>query len=159
MSRTRMHVWTSFTGLAMAASLCHGATGDAPRVRRRGTMKVTAVPTAPSGAVALFKFLARPAPARVVAPDLLGRLDPPLLDRRGDLVGRLHRVAVGPDRGAGAARCLGEGARLRGPHAAGVRDLAGARRAAARRDARPRFVLLGGRAVLALDLHLDVEDH
>src|SRR4051794_12705557 len=160
MSRTRMHVWTSFTGLAMAASLCHGATGDAPRVRRRGTMKVTAVPTAPSGAVALFKFLARPAPARVVAPDLLGRLDPPLLDRRGDLVRRLHRVAVRADAGrAGAARRLGERARLRGPDAARVRDLPGARRAAARRDARPRLVLLRRRAVLALDLHLDVEDH
>src|SRR3954453_20965170 len=160
MSRTRMHVWTSFTGLAMAASLCHGATGDAPRVRRRGTMKVTAVPTAPSGAVALFKFLARPAPARVVAPDLLGRLDPPLLDRRGDLVRRLHRVAVRADAGrAGAARRLGERARLRGPDAAGVRDLAGARRAAARRDARPRLVLLRRLAVLALDLDLDVEDH
>src|SRR4051794_22940142 len=160
MSRTRMHVWTSFTGLAMAASLCHGATGDAPRVRRRGTMKVTAVPTAPSGAVALFKFLARPAPARVVAPDLLGRLDPPLLDRRGDLVRRLHRVAVRADAGrAGAARRLGERARLRGPDAAGVGDLAGARRAAARRDARPRLVLLRGLAVLALDLDLDVVDH
>src|SRR3954447_17467200 len=144
----------------MAASLCHGATGDARRVRRRGTMKVTAVPTAPSGAVALFKFLARPAPARVVAPDLLGRLDPPLLDRRGDLVRRLHRVAVRADAGrAGAARRLGERARLRGPDAAGVRDLAGPRRAAARRDARPRLVLLRRLAVLALDLDLDVEDH
>src|SRR3954469_970615 len=160
MSRTRMHVWTSFTGLAMAASLCHGATGDAPRVWRRGTMKVTAVPTVPSGAVALFKFLARPAPARGVAPDLLGRLAPPLLDRRGDLVRRLHRVAVRADAGrAGAARRLGERARLRGPDAAGVRDLAGARRAAARRDARPRLVLLRRLAVLALDLDLDVEDH
>src|SRR3954453_6171868 len=97
MSRTRMHVWTSFTGLAMAASLCHGATGDAPRVRRRGTMKVTAVPTAPSGALALFKFLARPAPARVVAPDLLGRLDPPLLHRRGDLLGLRDREAARAD--------------------------------------------------------------
>src|SRR3954447_24075501 len=160
MSRTRMHVWTSFTGLAMAASLCHGATGDAPRVWRRGTMKVTAVPTVPSGAVALFKFLARPAPARVVAPDLLGRLDPPLLDRRGDLVRRLHPAAVRADPGrAGAARRRGERARLRGPDAAGVRDLAGARRAAARRDARPRLVLLRRLAVLALDLDLDVEDH
>src|SRR3954465_12058650 len=122
MSRTRMHVWTSFTGLAMAASLCHGATGDAPRVRRRGTMKVTAVPPAPSGAVALFKFLARPAPARVVAPDLLGRLDPPLLDRRGDLVGLRDRVAVRADpRRAGAARRLGARAPLRRGDAAGGR--------------------------------------
>src|SRR3954471_21127066 len=155
MSRTRMHVWTSFTGLAMAASLCHRRLA----LRPRGTMKVTPVPTPPSGAVALFKFLPRAAPARVVAPDLLGRLHPPLLDRRSDLVGRLHRVAVGADGGARAARRLGERARLRSADAAGVRDLAGARRAAARRDARPRLVLLRGRGVLALDLDLDVEDH
>ena len=49
-----------------------------------------------------------------------------------DLLG-LDRVAVGPDRAAPrAARRLGERAGLRGPDAARVRDLAGARRAAAR---------------------------
>src|SRR3954470_19268027 len=107
MSRTRMHVWTSFTGLAMTASLCHRRLA----LRRRGTMKVTPVPTPPSGAVALFKFFPRPAPAGVVAPVLPARLPPPLLHRRSDLVGRLHRVAVGADRGARAARRLGERAR------------------------------------------------
>src|SRR5690242_3415704 len=41
-----------------------------------------------SGAVALLVLLARPAPARVVAPDLLGLLDAALLHGRG----RLHRA-------------------------------------------------------------------
>src|SRR4051794_13936527 len=139
MSRTRTQVWTSFRGLAMAGE---------PMT---------------SGPVALLELLARPAPARVVAPDLLGRLDPALLDRRRHVVGRVDRVAVGADRRAGRGRAAGrrgQRARLRRVAAAAVRDLAGTRRGAAR-PRRPRLVLLrrGRAAVLALDLHLDVEDH
>src|SRR3954451_5837759 len=102
MSRTRMFVWTSCFAL-MAASLC---------------------------AVALLELLARAAPARVVAPDLLGRLDAPLLHRRRDLVGRLDRVAVRADARARAAGRLGQRARLRRPRGARVGDLPRARRAA-----------------------------
>src|SRR4051794_36587485 len=119
-------------------------------------MKHTAVSTGPSGTVTLFKFLARAAPARVVAADLLGRLDAPLLHRRG-VIDPVDREAVGPDRHV--AGRLGQRARLRGRAAARVRYLGGARRAAARRDRRPRLVLLRRDAVLALDLDLDVEDH
>src|SRR3954470_22949963 len=122
MSRTRTQVWTSFRGLAMAGE---------PMT---------------SGPVALLELLARPAPARVVAPDLLGRLDPALLDRRRHVFGRVDRVAIGADRRAGrgrgrAAGRRGQRARLRRVAAAAVRDLAGARRGAAR-PRRPRLVLL-----------------
>src|SRR5437868_8835664 len=37
-------------------------------------------------AVTFLELLARPAPARVVAPDLLPLVDPPLLDRRRKLL-------------------------------------------------------------------------
>src|SRR3954463_6347874 len=109
MSRTRTQVWTSFRGLAMAGE---------PMT---------------SGPVALLELLARAAPARIVAPDLLGRLDPALLDRGDDLVGHLRRVAVGGHPRAGAARRLRQRAGLRGADTAGVGDLAAARRAPARR--------------------------
>src|ERR687883_786049 len=101
----------------------------APALKPRGTMNHTAVSTGPSGTVTLFVLLARPAPARVVAADLLGRLDAALLDDRCLLDG-LGRVPVGADRGV--ARRLGEPARRRGRAGARVAHLAAARRAAGR---------------------------
>src|SRR6478672_13478022 len=154
MSRTRMHVWTSLRGLGIAREPMSWPQCAATR---RGTRRELGL-TGRLRAVALLEFLAGAAPARIVAADLLGRVDPALLDDRERLVG-LDGVAVGPHRGAGATRGLRERARMRGPHAARVRDLAGPGRAAAGSDARPRLVLLRRAAVLALHLDLDVEDH
>src|SRR3954447_6727656 len=96
--------------------------------------------------VALLELLARPAPARVVAVDLLDGGHAALLDDgRGLVVDVAARLA---------RRGIGVGAGLRGAHAARVGDAA-----RARLRPRRRVLLLGGRAVLALDLHLDVEDH
>src|SRR5947207_11887273 len=90
-------------------------------------------PTPPLRPVALFELLARPAPARVVAPDLLVLVDAPLLDRLGKhghlLLGDLA-VLVGRGRGTRLGR--GHRDRLRpadGP-APGVGHAAGPRRAA-----------------------------
>src|ERR687890_762935 len=109
MSRTRTHVCTSFTGVGMAPTLCDRG----PALR----------------AVALLELLARAAPARIVAADLLGRLG---------------RVAVRGHAHPRAARGLRQRARLLGADAAGVGHLPGARGAAARRRG-PRLVLLGRR--------------
>src|ERR1700744_6150073 len=76
-----------------------------------------------SGAVALLVLLAAPAPARVVAPDLLGLVDPPLLDGLGS--GRLLGVGLA-GRGAARGRGHGHGAGL--PRAPGVADPATAGR-------------------------------
>src|SRR5215210_6935514 len=98
-----MFVWTSLRAFAMPGP--YAARGPRGRpLRPRGTMNVT-LPVRRRDprkrprcrglrAVALLKFLARAAPARVVAADLLGRLHAPLLDDRGDLLGDLGRIAV-----------------------------------------------------------------
>src|SRR6476660_9515811 len=111
----------------------------------RGTMKVPAC-AAGLCPVALLKFLARPAPARVVAADLLDRGDAPLLDDRRRL------LVLGVLTGLAGGR-LGERARA-AVDAARVGHAARARLRPAR-----RVLLLGRGAVVALDLDLDVEDH
>src|SRR5215211_5538208 len=103
----------------------------------------------PLGAVALLELLARPAPARVVAADLLVLVHPALLDDRHRLL-LVIGLCVADSRARGRR---GEGAGLRGARAARVRDLTGAAGAVGR-VVLPRAVAAG-----ALHLDLDVEDH
>src|SRR3954468_11283692 len=94
-----------------------------------------------SGAVALLELLARAAPARVVAPELVVLVDAALLDRRGWL--RAGRAGVDPV----------------APAAVGARLVL---ERAARVGVRPGATGLGADrlvAVGALDLDLDVVDH
>src|SRR5829696_7367792 len=100
---------------------------------------------ASSRAVALLELLAGPAPARVVAADLLGLVDPPLLHDRG-----LHDLL-----GVDAVAVAAVGARLVVERAARVGEGRAARRAARGVGRRERLAL----AVLALNLDLDVVDH
>src|SRR5947207_5024942 len=94
--------------------------------------------------MALLEFLARPAPAGVVAPDLLDLGHAALLDGLGEGLG----VALLPTGG------LGQRAGLARPGAARVGHAS-----RARRRARGRVLLLGCLAVLALALNLDLEAH
>src|SRR5688572_28182715 len=112
--------------------------------------------------MALLELLAGAAPAWVVAANLLVLVEHALFHLDGlvdlfDGVGRRARDALGD----AARRRRGERARLLGALAAvvAVAGRRGARRAAARRPARAALGRLAAtRAVLALDLHLDVED-
>src|SRR5215213_7899939 len=102
-----------------------------------------------SGPVALLVLLARPAPARVVAPELVVLVDAPLRDRR-----RLHRLGGARiDAVAGAGlRVAAVGVRLVVHDAAGVLE----RGRAAGRLRRGRDLRDGLVGVLELDL--DVVD-
>src|SRR3954454_19969882 len=102
-------------------------------------------PTCPLGPVALLELLARAAPARVVAADLLVLVDDALLDNRG-----LDRL-VGVD--AVAVPAVGAG--LVVERAPRVGERRPARRAAGALGGGERLAL----PVLALRLDLDVVDH
>src|SRR5258708_40337857 len=104
----------------------------------------------PLGPVTAFELLARAAPARVVAADLLVAGDAALLDGR-DRFELLGREFAGVGRGRSD-----RGAARRGVHARAIGDVGWSRARAGGRVGLPG----GGSAtaVLALDLQLDVED-
>src|SRR6188472_530717 len=152
MSRERTQVWTSASVIARPpSSLRSSAQPDgsragtsAPSSRRQAPWHLERDCSVPwrLGAMAPLEFLAGPAPARVVAADLLDRGDATLLDDRRGLLGVL--LATGRGR-------LGQRAGLRGAAAARIGDAAAARGRAGR-----RVLLRGSVAVLALDLDLNV---
>src|SRR4051794_26690243 len=129
-------------------------TSDAPAANRnakpRDIVARSAIAAESSGAlgpVTLLVLLAGPAPARVVAADLLVLVHPALFDDRQ----RLLLVALGL--GIADARGRRGSERAGGARATGVLDLARAAGAGC------GVVLRRAVAVGALDLHLDVEDH
>src|SRR5437763_17019782 len=111
--------------------------------------------------MALLEFLARAAPAGVVAADALVLIHVPGLDVRQKLGGVLIRVFHSLRRDAAGGRGSREGARLIGGRAARVGEVA---RGAGVAGGAPGLGLVGlaraarAVAVAALDLHLHAED-
>src|SRR3954469_18406993 len=89
-----------------------------------GTGTLTTARFRPSGPVALLVLLPGPAPARVVAPDLLVLVDHALLDHRRGLDLLLGRRVHARRAGGRRRRRGGHGEVVRRAHAAGVGDLA-----------------------------------
>src|SRR5256885_873828 len=107
--------------------------------------------------MALLEFLARTAPAGIVAAGALVLVHVPGLDVRKELGRVLVRVFHALSGGAAAGGSGGERARLVGGRAARVGEVARGAGVAGRAP-RLRLLLAGAVAVLALELHLHAED-